>query len=44
LAALRQKQSQILKTLSSQIEVMGQTFIDFLHKEKLLEDLMAYLY
>lgn len=44
LAALRQKQSQILKTLSSQIEVMGQTFIDFLHKETLLEDLMAYLY
>jgi len=44
LAALRQKQSQILKTLGSQIEVMGQAFIDFLHKENLLEDLMVYLY
>ena len=44
LAALRQKQSQILKTLGSQIEVMGQAFIDFLQKESVLDDLMAYLY
>ena len=44
LAALRQKQSQILKTLGSQVEVMGQAFIDFLQKEGVLEDLMAYLY
>lgn len=44
LAHLRSKQSQILMTISSQIEILGKTYIDFLTKEELLGDMMAFLY
>jgi len=44
IAAMRQKQSSILKVLSNQIEQLGKEYIDLLRKEGILSDLITYLY
>jgi hypothetical protein len=43
-ALLREKQAQILKIISQQVEVIGESFINFLKDLDLLKDLMSYLY
>jgi hypothetical protein len=42
-ALLREKQAQILKIISQQVEVVGESFINFLKDGDLLKDLMSYL-